>query len=607
LRYAFVTLLFVFLLACSRRPAGEPAPPVDESQVTGGPHARVLVSEPLALMALEARGFRLSDLLGAAGATNADLARSPTYRDLVRTLRADLRELDARPGVGGKGAHSFPFDPAWLTEADARFELTGFVPRLDRAFVESGTCGELRLVYRLALTQGGRSSTRLPMTLSLNFVPRGDAAACASLAKELLALPERGGARVAAIASLLRTQASAARRIEVNLQNLHGPALANGLEDHAEYLLRSFDVTESGLSVRPLLDTPRTDLSAGDRAELAAFLRDHFADIDRGTVVVPAKFLASRALSVSPRGLARPRNRPFATLFAADADALFANLPYASARLARSPRALLRRLDEASCPGCHQSRAVAGFHLLGEEREAHATSGLAVGYSNHLAGELPWREAFLDALAAGRAYAEPRPLAERATLGSGTYGERCGLGDAGFAALGCGAGLACRDELFDELGACTHAQENREGDACERSRVEVGQGAEGDHLLPEPRQACAVEGGGGRGACASARNGFPGGACTEPCDRPGEVRGEAVCLDVPRADFEEACFAPGVPFEPCLRAHENRERLRACDAATPCRDDYTCARVPGAPAGTGACVPPYFLFQLRVDMPLANR
>jgi hypothetical protein len=78
-------------------------------------------------------------------------------------------------------------------------------------------------------------------------------------------------------------------------------------------------------------------------------------------------------------------------------------------------------------------------------------------------------------------------------------------------------------------------------------------------------------------------------------------------LDVPSAGFEGACFSPGVPLEPCLAEHENRERLRACDAARSCRDDYACARVPGAPERTGACVPPYFLFQLRVDGPPADR
>jgi hypothetical protein len=38
--------------------------------------------------------------------------------------------------------------------------------------------------------------------------------------------------------------------------------------------------------------------------------------------------------------------------------------------------------------------------------------------------------------------------------------------------------------------------------------------------------------------------------------------------------------------------------MRGCGEAAPCRDDYICARTP---AGGGACVPPYFLFQLRVD------
>ncbi|MDD9968221.1 MAG: hypothetical protein OXR73_18425 [Myxococcales bacterium] len=30
-------------------------------------------------------------------------------------------------------------------------------------------------------------------------------------------------------------------------------------------------------------------------------------------------------------------------------------------------------------------------------------------------------------------------------------------------------------------------------------------------------------------------------------------------------------------------------------------EDYLCARMPGLPSGQGACVPPYFLGQLRVD------
>jgi len=48
-------------------------------------------------------------------------------------------------------------------------------------------------------------------------------------------------------------------------------------------------------------------------------------------------------------------------------------------------------------------------------------------------------------------------------------------------------------------------------------------------------------------------------------------------------------------------------RVRACAPDAPCRDGYACARVPGLPPTTGACIPPYFLFQLRVDGPRLDR
>jgi hypothetical protein len=58
------------------------------------------------------------------------------------------------------------------------------------------------------------------------------------------------------------------------------------------------------------------------------------------------------------------------------------------------------------------------------------------------------------------------------------------------------------------------------------------------------------------------------------------------------------CLARNQPFADCLARHVNPAGLRACSESAPCRDDYICARTP---AGTGACIPPYFLFQLRVD------
>ncbi|MER8377073.1 hypothetical protein, partial [Mesorhizobium sp. M1406] len=45
--------------------------------------------------------------------------------------------------------------------------------------------------------------------------------------------------------------------------------------------------------------------------------------------------------------------------------------------------------------------------------------------------------------------------------------------------------------------------------------------------------------------------------------------------------------------------------LRACDKAHPCREDYICTAgyddLVEAKAGKGTCIPPYFIFQFRVD------
>lgn len=581
---------------------------VDESAVVAGAHPTSLIAEPTTLVALEARGFGLNRVIGARGTRNSDLMESRAYADLVAALRADLAELDARPGIGGEKAMNHPFNLAWLSDEDARFELVGVVPRLDRAFVQSGTCGELRLVYRLSLTRKGRPGTRLPMTLSVLMIPRGEAASCQELARAFTDLPERGQARVAALAAILTRRAAAPRRIEVNLQNLHGPSVRRDSDDHAEYLMRSFDVTQEGLAPHPLLNTPREDLSAEEKKALAAQITQHFTEIDQGTFVMPDSFAAKRAISVAPRGLARRRNRVFAQLFADDADKLFSSLPYERAKLVKSPRALLRRLDEGTCQGCHESRSIAGFHLLGEERTGDAFNALAVGHGNHLEEELPWRERQMAAIATGAVYIEPRPLAERAVLGPGGYGARCGMGDPGFRDLTCGPGLTCKDFIIDELGACVHAAENREGDACERATISFGAGPDGDTTTPDTKEPCTI--GGAKipsDACSPNSYGFPGGMCSDACEHEGEVTGDAICAPLPAAGYESDCFPTDVPIETCIKTHIAKRRVRACDQKHPCRDDFACVRVPNAPAGTGACVPPYFVFQARVDGPRTDR
>jgi hypothetical protein len=105
---------------------------------------------------------------------------------------------------------------------------------------------------------------------------------------------------------------------------------------------------------------------------------------------------------------------------------------------------------------------------------------------------------------------------------------------------------------------------------------------------------------------ARSSDGFPAGMCHAPCPRFGEASFGAVCGPVPFGEGSEfdgftKCLAVhDQPFDRCLADDTHPTWLAACDRDRPCRDDYLCVRVPES-AGAGACLPPYFLFQVRVD------
>src|SRR5207253_783686 len=83
---------------------------------------------------------------------------------------------------------------------------------------------------------------------------------------------------------------------------------------------------------------------------------------------------------------------------------------------------------------------------------------------------------------------------------------------------------------------------------------------------------------------------------------PSNLPGEATCGRVAAMGFNK-CISDGKPFPECLQFTETAG-LRACDRANPCRDDYICtAPYRGLADGRnmGTCIPPYFMFQFRVD------
>lgn len=315
------------------------------------------------------------------------------------------------------------------------------------------------------------------------------------------------------------------------------------LGGHAEYLLRAFVPDASGLVESPLENTPDVARIRGDQAlreELVAWLRDPATldAIEGGVHQLPAQFLATRSSSYTPFGFTRPANRSFASLLTRDDRA---GLPAES----------LRRLDEATCHGCHQVRSVAGFHLVGVDPPGTpAGAALAIAYSPLLASERTRRGELIDVVANGGSAKFGRPLAPAEEAPSQPPGI---------------------------------------GDACELGVIRAA--ARGPHLdtfVKRSHLACST------GLhCTSQRGGFPGGMCQARCNA---LDDDAVCGVIAVHPFDD-CLGSGAAFSKCIK-HVRPIGLARCDDTRPCRDDYVCAR---APSGDGACLPPYFLFQLRVD------
>lgn len=563
----------------------------------------VVVSAPATLRDLEARGFDLgSQLVGTPARDAHALAEYPAYQVLAKAVADDIaadRRRDAAAGIGMRYAHR-QFNPAWLRSEKMRWELIAVVNRLDRRPFAPEHCGELRFVYRLAYTENtatGLVSSRLPMTLNLvRFQPRGDGPACVDVAhswlREHTATVDAAwltGDRGPLAPS--RVRALPLKSVELNFQSVRWPSTVRPrLGGHAEYGMRVFQPRSDAPYLEPAplentIDSARLARDRRLREELRAWLSrpESLTALDAGTLVVPERFLAKSAVSIAPHGLERKGNRPFATTFTPKD---FENLDFSGLSSVRSAASMIRRLDGLSCPGCHHSRSLAGFHLLGEDAPDKTVDALAVPMSAHFHAEVQRRRAYVVSLASAGTTDEARPPAERAPNENGV-GAHCGLGEPAYADWTCAPGLRCTSTGDPEVGTCLPAEGPSVGDACEHGAI-TGSNAHHD-TAKLARVACQ-----GDRVCEQNSVGFPDGMCAGACT---DLPPGAICGGIPLLTEFNGCLARGRSFESCIVENTRPGALRACSFDEPCRDDYVCARVNGA----GACMPPYFLFQLRVD------
>ncbi len=569
---------------------------------------RVSILDVSQLRSLESHGFGVGMLVeGHEARSTKQLSALPGHRSIFRVLRRDLAEVVRQYPTAlvssVQGARLF--EKKFLDSTAMSFALSGVFNRLDRRAFYGQGCGEIRFIYRLgyAIEQGGKPMVeRLPMTLNVVFDVEADD--CTIVAKEWLAPAGlRGEALLAWMLSEGALSQSARRRwrlkaVETNIQTLRFQSTMHPkMAGHIEYFLRVFHPLDAKADrfVPALLEnTP--DIKAlrrnkSLRAELLAYLRqpDTLERIDLGTLKLPDKYLAKRALSVSPRGLARLANRPFKQLFS---PADFADLELSGHTSIQSPVSLIRRLDVATCQGCHQSRSIAGFHHVGDEPDAeHTFNALFRGSSPHLLGDLERRESYITAVARGQTPIEFRPFPERQGVAIGE-GAPCGLGDSGFAGWLCKDDLHCAALEDTEVGVC-RADEGKVGDACQYGIMKSGRRPLRDRIEKLKTFGCDH----GQDTCFQNVQAASQGMCVGGCDEvtdPG-----AICGDFLDIDGFQKCLRQDNSYESCAKTFAYPLALRRCDENHACRSDYVCTRTKiGEP---GACVPSYFIMQLRTD------
>ena len=403
----------------------------------------------------------------------------------------------------GEGFDVQLFDRANLKSHDTRFVLVGIVNRMDRAYVSDESCGEIRLIYRLARFEtgpdGGKTATRLPMTFNLVMKARGarqmDASgkpvSCAEVARRWLDNGDWQGL----IGGGLSPHDTMLDRIETNIQISIAPKTA--LHDfRSDYLLKVFKYnaatkTFEESTLENQIDRDRILADNDLRRDFKSWLLspENLREFDRGTVLIPEKYLARAALVPTPAGLDASVMQPEFGMMQGEAkgegkgDPVFTDndvvgaLKQAAARgdmqNIRSVAGFQRRLNDVTCAGCHQTRGIGGFHFPGVDWLADKPSNSTiVPASPHFIGDQPRRRDILTAFAAGKSPDFSRGFASRPqTRGSaelaGTeyqdgWGAHCSLQNAGsgtpdrsFTSWSCAKGLTCQAAAASSrIGMC---------------------------------------------------------------------------------------------------------------------------------------------------------
>ncbi|MEH2503927.1 MULTISPECIES: hypothetical protein [unclassified Bradyrhizobium] len=461
------------------------------------------ITDPVTLRGLDGGKLRLDRMLVPERSADIPLANSelfalPSMATVRHAIDGEFDRYIARHHASlsketigiGEGFDFQLFDRTLLYSQETRFVLAGIVNRMDRTYAAEASCGEIRLIYRLTRVNKAAgddaSPPRLPMTLNLVLKARGEGAAiaCSEIARRWL-----GGEPSASDGPLDLIDYQNIDRIETNLQIAHAPK-SSVRDFRTDYLLKVFryDRQARAFVESPMenqIDRARLLADDGLKREFRAWLLDpvNLVAFDRGTVLIPEKFLASGAIAPTPVGFDPSDLEPeFGLVHGegavfSDADVVTAlrKATEGGAKLQniRSRAGFERRLNDVTCSGCHQTRGIGGFHFPGVDWMADKPSNTTVvPASPHFFGDQIRRRDILAALRDGEPPDYSRGFASRPQLrgstelaGSNYYdgwgahcyvrGKSAANDDGSFRDWTCAEGLTCQAAgKISRIGMC---------------------------------------------------------------------------------------------------------------------------------------------------------
>ncbi|QKC97003.1 hypothetical protein [Mesorhizobium sp. NZP2298] len=615
-----------------------------------------IVDDPAVLTTLDAKGFGFAGIFAVDGADDlkALYDEAPAYHAIVDAVASDIATLRAEMKAGGRTLYEVTdgnvgrvMDMRWLKTEAARFRLVGVVNRLDRrdfaALEGERSCGEVRFIYRLAYSfkkDGKVLASRLPFNFNAVYSAAPDAdGGCVGVAGRWTPQLDESIDAGWLSGGPLERAGLTFKQLELNAQVVRFPSgQETEFGGQAAYLMRIFGIDGATVSERPLENTPDTARLSQDAAlkkELADYVSANIAAVDLGVYQIPDEFLAKKVISWSTFGSARQANHPFTQIFQPQE---FVSLDYSSMKLVRTPEALVERLDNGACQGCHQAGSTAGFHLIGlDDKTTSPLNRIEVGISPHLHAEIPRRQAWLHATQEGKEPNRYRPLsfappATWADTGDVDYAPAemampCLMPDDAKrfgATWQCGGGTVCTPLVTASgvratLAQCLLPKDSPRmfsGHPCLTGSIASNQSQPFNDRYTISGQFAAFAPGISRTAytCRPPKIGVPAGIAYRACDdrdrgfaafKRGNPMPNEICGLVGGKKFD-TCVATN-NFDQCLGGAVNRGNRPACSADHFCREDYMCQSLPpdtpGAAKvkGIGFCSPTYFIFQMRID------